>query len=140
MALFSSIDSLSRLQEDLDRFLGRPMFDFGVSGPSVFPPVNVFTNAEGWVVRAEVPGLRAENVTVEIEPRTLKVSGERPAPASSSGGFHRRERRFGKFARTIQLPADLDVNKATADVRNGVLTVVIPKAAVARPRTIPVAA
>lgn len=138
---FHPIDNLTRLQEELDRFFGRPLFDFGLSGPNVFPLINVFTDADGWVVRAEVPGVPADKVEIEIEPRGLKVSGERvPATTDTAAGFHRRERRFGKFSRTIQLPRDLDIDQASAEVKNGVLTIRIPKAAAARPRLVSVKA
>lgn len=140
---FDSFDNFSRLQEQLDRFFGRPLFDFGLSGPNVFPLINVFTDADGWVVRAEVPGVHSEEISLEIEPRVLKISGERKAPeaeAEGKNGYHRRERRFGKFSRTIQLPRDLDIASATAEAKNGVLTVRIPKAAAARPRLVSVKA
>lgn len=140
MALFNnSIDGLTRLQEELDRFFGRPMLDSGISGPSVFPAINVFTNNDGWVVRAEVPGVKPDRITIDVEPRVLKITGERPAPTSNAG-VHRRERRFGKFSRTVQLPRELDTANATAEVKNGVLTVRIPKAAASKPRSIAVVA
>ncbi|HYD50890.1 MAG TPA: Hsp20/alpha crystallin family protein [Terriglobales bacterium] len=138
---FTPVDSLSRLQEELDRFFGRPLFDFGLSGPNVFPLINVFTDQDGWVVRAEVPGVQPDQVEIEIEPRALKISGERKSPTEDMpGGLHRRERRFGKFSRTVQLPRDLDVQQATAEIKHGVLTIRIPKAAAAKPRLVEIKA
>lgn len=140
MALVGFPDSLLQLQEQLDRMFGRPLSDFGLSGANVFPAINVFTDKDGWVIRAEVPGLRAEDIVLEAEPRLLKISGERNAPTEKSGGYHRRERRFGKFSRTVQLPRDLDASQASAEVKHGVLTVRIPKAEAAKPRLVSVKA
>ena len=135
--LFDPIDSLLRLQRDIDRFYGKPLVDFGVSGPSVFPQINVFSREDGsFMVRAEVPGIRPEDVRVDIEPGRLTIAGERKAESPEQGGVHRRERGHGAFSRTLQLPTELAVTEATATVRNGVLTVQIPKHEKARPRQI----
>lgn len=139
--LFDPIDSLLRLQKDIDRYFGKPQFDFGISGPNVFPQINVFRSRDGAVVvRAEVPGIRPADVHVEVEARRLTISGERKAAAPEQGSMHRRERGHGQFSRTLQLPPDLAPEEASATVRNGLLTVLIPKRKEARPRQITVAA
>lgn len=133
-------DSLSQLQAELDRFFGKPLVNFGLSGASVYPLVNVFTDANGLVVRAEVPGIPADKLSVQVESGQLSISGERPAPATENGGVHRRERQFGRFSRTLQLPPDVDPEQVTAECRNGVLTVRLSKHAAAKPRQISVRA
>jgi len=142
MALyFDPVDNLLRLQRDIDRYFGKPQFDFGLSGPSVFPQINVFTKEDGaFVVRAEVPGIPPADVNVEIESRRLTIAGERKGNVPPKGGIHRRERSVGRFSRALQLPQDLATDEATATVRNGLLTVVIPKRREARARRIDVAA
>lgn len=132
-------DSLSQLQAELDRFLGKPLVNSGLSGASVYPLVNVFTDAHGWVVRAEVPGIPADQLSVHVEAGQLTISGERPAP-TSPGSLHRRERQFGRFSRTMQLPPEIDPEQVTAESRNGVLTVHLGKHAAAKPRQISVRA
>jgi HSP20 family protein len=132
-------DSLSQLQEELDRFFGKPLFDLGLSGASVYPLVNVFTDAHGLVVRAEVPGIPPDKLAVQVAPRQLTISGERLAP-DSPGSMHRRERQFGRFSRTLQLPPEIDPEQVTAECRNGVLTVRLRKHAAAQPRQIAVRA
>ena len=72
---------------------------------AAFPPVNVFVDPEGWVVRLEIPGVGPENLVVESHARTLEVSGKREESAPTEGSFLRRERWTGEFARSIQLPA-----------------------------------
>jgi HSP20 family protein len=129
-----------RLQEELDRFFGKPQFDLGLSGPNIFPPVNVFTNGDGLVIQAEVPGVKPDKLNVQVDPGRLTISGERTFEEGEECSYHRRERRGGRFARTIQLPRDLDPEKANAQYHNGLLTVRIPKHASAKPRQIQVQA
>src|SRR5262249_4775871 len=136
---FDPVARLLRLQEELDRFFGKPQFDLGLSSANVFPLVNVFTDTDGLVVRAEVPGTKPDQLHLEVEPGRLTISGERKAPETNAS-LHRRERAHGTFSRTIQLPRDLDPEQARAEYRHGVLTVRIPKHAAARPRQIEVQA
>jgi len=131
------------LQGALDRLLHEPTppWSFGPSSRGVFPPINVFTDQEGaLVVRAEAPGIDPEKIDVNVEPQRLTLSGERTTPDASDGaaGVHRRERRFGRFSRSLQLPADLDPEKATASYQDGILTVRIEKAETAKPRRVTV--
>jgi HSP20 family protein len=133
-------DSLSRLQEELDRFFGKPLGTFGLSGTNVYPPVNVFTDPEGILVRAEVPGIPADRLSLQVEAGQLTISGERPAPDYAKASVHRRERQFGRFSRTLQLPPDVDPNQVSAECRNGVLTVRLGRQAAAKPRQISVRA
>jgi HSP20 family protein len=145
MALFrfsSSLDpinALMNLQRELDRALENPLgFNFGLSGRGVFPPVNVFSDQDGYLIRMEAPGISADQVTIESHGRTLTISGKREAVAPEGGSFHRRERSSGQFARSLQLPADLDLEHAEASYKQGMLTVRIPKKAEAKPRQITV--
>jgi HSP20 family protein len=137
---FDSVEGLMRLQEELDRFFGKPPYDLGLTGPNVFPPVNVFTDKAGFVVQAEVPGVQPDQLQVQVDPGRLTVSGERTLPTGKEVSYHRRERRYGRFSRTIQLPPDVDSANARAELRNGLLTIHIPKQAAAKPRQIEVRA
>lgn len=132
------VHGLLRLQDELDRLFGQRQSGFGPSGGHVFPPINVFTDDSGYVVRAEVPGIKADQLSVNVESRQLVIAGERSAPAATPASYHRRERRFGGFSRTIQLPPEADTEHTEADVRHGVLTVRIPKLATAKARQIAV--
>ena len=135
---FSPFAGLLELQDALGQALESPGLGVGrgLSAPSVFPPLNVFTDKDGAaVVRAEIPGIAPDDVQIQVEPMRLTISGER-APDRIGNGYHRRERRFGRFSRSVQLPADLDPEHATAEYRDGLLTVRIPKAESARPRKV----
>ena len=135
------IADLLRLQDQLAGLIGASPERFlgGWSG-GVYPPLNVFRSREGAVVRAELPGVRPEDVSVTIEGRHLTVSGERRPPASEKRGFHRRERAWGKFSRSVHLPEDLDLGKVEAQYRNGGLTMRVPVGEAAKPRQIDVKA
>ncbi len=137
---FEPFADLLELQSALGRLLENPTLglNLGPSSASVFPPLNVFVDREGAVVVcAEVPGIDPAALQIEVEPQRLTISGQRTAPEGARG-YHRRERRFGRFSRAVQLPADLDPDRTKAEYRDGMLTIRIEKAASARPRTIAV--
>ena len=143
MAVFNPFNELLRLQHDLESLLNRPTSDvsFGSSAAGVFPPVNVFHDQQGDVViRAELPGVKPEDIEVTTEARRLTIKGERKADTADKAAYHRRERAWGKFSRAIHLPADLDVEKAEARFHQGVMTLRIPRAQAAKPRQITVQA
>ena len=135
---FDPVAGLLRLQEELDRYFGKPQFDMGLTGPNVFPLINVFTDADGLVVQAEVPGVKADQLQVQVDPGRLTISGERVVGGAENASHHRRERSQGTFSRTIQLPRDVEPEQAKAEYRNGILTLRIPKHAAAKPHQIEV--
>jgi HSP20 family protein len=138
---FDPVAGLLSLQRELERVLDKPFgIDLGPSGRGVFPPVNVFADRDGYVVKLEIPGIAPENVTIEAEGRTLTVSGKREVPTSGEGSFHRRERGAGQFSRSFQLPADLDLSRAEASCKHGIMTVRVPKREEAKPRQIAIKA
>lgn len=145
MALFrlpaelDPVSGLQTLQRELERAFENPFgFDLGPSGRGVFPPVNVFSNQDHYVVRAEAPGVAPEDLEIETQGRTLTIRGKRTVASLEGGSFHRRERSAGQFSRSLQLPADLDVARAEASCKHGVLTIRIPKREEAKPRQITV--
>jgi HSP20 family protein len=146
MALFrftglDPVTGLMTLQRELDRVFENPVgFDLGPSGRGLFPPVNVFADKDGFIVVMEVPGVDPAKVSIETNGRTLTVSGVRDDEVPPDASFHRRERGRGRFARSLQLPTELDVSRADATVKNGMLTVRIPKREDAKPRQITVKA
>ena len=146
MALFrfSAVDpvgGLLELQRALERAFDNPLgVDLGVSGRGVFPPVNIFREQEGFVIRVEVPGVSPGQLTIETQGRTVTIAGTREVPAPQGGAFHRRERGHGKFSRSLQLPEGLDVGRAAASYKHGILTLRIPKTEEAKPRQITVQA
>jgi HSP20 family protein len=106
-------------------------------------PINIYADAEGYTFVAVLPGLKAEDVTVEAEGNTIKLSGETIAPAISADEKVRTLRNeigFGKFNRSFELPDAIDATKIDASLENGLLTVRVPKAETVKPRSIKVQA
>ena len=85
------------------------------------------------IVRAELPGLRSEDFTVETTADRLTIRGEKSVESEEQGrGFHRVERRYGAFVRSVALPCEVDRDRAEASYRNGVLRVTLPKTEAAK--------
>jgi HSP20 family protein len=133
---------LLRLQEQLASLLGASPESraLGVWSSGVYPPIDIFRKQDAAIVRAELPGVRPEDLSITVEGQQLTLSGERRPPEATNMAFYRRERPWGKFSRTIRLPEDLDMQRVEAQFRNGVLTLTIPVAAAAKPRHITVKA
>ena len=105
----------------------------------VFPAVNLSEDKDGYFVRAELPGVRAEDLDVQVMGRNLTISGQRTiAVEGEKACYHRREREGGRFSRVLGLPGDIDAEKVSARLVNGILTVQVPKAATSKPRQISV--
>jgi HSP20 family protein len=106
-------------------------------------PLNIYADAEGYTFVALVPGVKADELTIEAEGNTVKLSGELIAPAISADENVRALRSeigFGTFSRAFEMPEDIDADKIDANLDNGVLTVRVPKAESVKPRTIKVQA
>ena len=130
-------DQLLALQQELDRVLEKPLgINLGISSHGVFPPMNIFRDPQGIVIRLEVPGVAPEQLQIESQGKTLSIRGKREAVAPESGGYHRRERGGGEFSRSLQLPDDSDPSRAEATCKNGMLTIRVPKHEEAKPRQI----
>jgi HSP20 family protein len=109
------------------------------SRPGVFPAVNISENGNKYYVRAELPGLKADDISLEVSGRNLSISGERKIQSEDKNAkYHRREREEGRFSRIIGLPRDIDADNVVANMVNGVLTVAIPKSEAAKPKQITV--
>jgi HSP20 family protein len=99
----------------------------------------VTEDQDNYYVRAELPGVKTDELGISVTGDTLTLSGERKLPEESEkASYHRREREAGSFSRVISLPTRLDVDKVKALAEDGVLTVVLPKAESAKPRQIAV--
>ncbi len=109
-----------------------------VNGRS-FPPVNVWEEGDYLLAEAELPGLKSENIDIAVVGNELTIKGERPPVENKDETFHRRERGEGAFTRVIHLPVEVDAEKVTAKLENGVLLITLPKAEAAKPRKIQVA-
>ena len=106
-------------------------------------PLDVVAQDDGYVITAPVPGLRPDDLSVEVLGKTVTIRGEIKSEQKdehATRGYLLRERRYGKFARPLNFPLELDGAKAEASVENGVLTLRVPKAETAKPKMIKVRA
>jgi HSP20 family protein len=127
-ARWDPIHDLLAIQQRLDRF---------APGPAGWaPPVDLHETDEAYVVSAEVPGLRREDVEIHFHDGRLTLSGTRREREVPCEQYHRVERGHGTFSRTFQLPLAVEVDRITADLRDGVLTVIVPKSADGSPHRI----
>jgi HSP20 family protein len=103
-----------------------------------YPPVNLYETSDGYVLTAELPGLRSDEIEITLERNRVTLRGERRIEHPQDASLHRVERQAGLFRRTIELPANGDAEKAEATYRLGVLVLRIPKAPEHQPRRISV--
>jgi HSP20 family protein len=133
MVFFEPFSPLFELSRDR-RFAGEVTASF-------VPAADVVATDEDVTVTMDVPGLKSEDITIELRDDVLTIQGERGFPYQRDGDENRRvwqrlERGFGKFERVLRLPRDLDGSKITASMNDGVLTVTIPKPEARKPRRI----
>jgi HSP20 family protein len=100
-------------------------------------PLDAYTTPEEIVILSNMPGVNPEGVEITIEGDTLTIKGERPAPLSNVD-YALQERTYGKFQRTLNINIPVDADKAEAKFEHGLLTLTIPKAEAAKPKTIQV--
>jgi HSP20 family protein len=101
------------------------------------PAMDLVESGDHFVLRADLPGMGEDDVNIEFEDGTLTVSGERKAEHEESNeGFHRVERSFGTFSRSLTLPQGIDPEAVTASFDRGVLEIRIPKPEQRKPRKI----
>lgn len=103
------------------------------------PPVDIMEAENELTVKANLPDVRLEDIDVRVENQTLSIKGERRFEENSTGkGYHRIERSYGKFMRSFAVPNSVDTEKVSADYKDGVLTVALPKKEAAKARQVKV--
>ena len=113
----------------------------GMSAVSAIPAVDLYEESDQVVVKAALPGLKAEDVQISVTADLLTLRGEfKPGPEPKGATYHLREYRYGSFERVLRLPTEVQTDKARADFENGILTVTLPKAEALKPRTISIKA
>ncbi len=131
---FEEFDRLKRQMDLLgDSLMGR------VRGrqAGVFPLINLTEDKDNYYVRAELPGLKTEELDIQATGTTLSLMGERKIPNENGGSkYHRREREAGKFSRMVSLGNEIDPTRVDAKLANGILTVVLPKSEKNKPKQI----
>lgn len=131
---------VERLRREMNRlFTEWPMRARWGAAPS-YPAMNVWVDEESAVVTAELPGVDLEEIDISVEGDTLTLRGDRWLDEQEGMTYHRRERRHGAFVRTFHLPFRVDASIVEATLRDGVLNLVLPRAAEDKPKKITVRA
>ncbi len=133
--------ALSELQREMNRLFDGygPRLDGGVwTRTPAFPALNVWEDGDSLFAEAEIPGVSQSDLEVYAVGNELTIKGSRKPREGEDVTYHRRERGFGEFTRVITLPIDIDAEKVQASLKDGVLTVTLPKAEQAKPRKITV--
>ena len=109
-------------------YLGSSFFDFRPVEQNKFPKVDITETDNNFLITAELPGLDEKNVDLTLDDGTLTINGEKKTETEDTqGDFYSRERSYGKFQRSFEVPTIIDQNKIVASFVKGVLTVTMPK-------------
>ena len=127
---------MDQLQREMNRLFDATSRGHLFTSPS-YPAINIWTNDDGQLITAEMPGVRPDDIAIDVTGDALSISGERkPAEVAKDANFHRRERNYGSFSRTVQLPFMVDTNKVEARFEKGVLTITLPRVEADKPKKI----
>ena len=133
------VDPFSALfdfQRALDSSRLSDWFGRGTTGSGTFPAINVFEKGDDCVIVAELPGVEKSDIAIEVKGRQIRISGKKEISYGDNVSFHRRERRSGRFDRTLTMPIQIDAEHVKAEYQDGVLAVFLPRAEADRPRSV----
>ena len=127
---------LNQIQRDMNRVFDTHSPIRTRTAPS-YPALNIWSNEEGLVVNAEVPGIDVKDIDISVVGETLTLSGARKSEDLEEGSrYHRQERGSGKFNRSVELPFPVDIDKVEATFKNGVLQISLPRSEADKPKKI----
>ena len=142
MAAWPNFGRLSNLRDEIDRLFDSPLTELTRTSQLLSgwtPALDVFEEKDNFVVKAELPGMKKEDIEVSFHAGSLSISGERKSETQHEDAeVYRAERFFGRFQRTVTLPAAVAADKVKAAYKDGVLTVTLPKTEEAKPKQIDV--
>ena len=136
---WNPIREFEQLQEEMSRLIQNVSSPASGDGGSWIPFADIEETESAWIVEAEVPGVRREDINVELRDGELVISGD-VKQRERTGRVRRRSRRTGHFEYHVTLPGEIDEEHIDATLHEGVLTVRVPKTEQARPRRIEVRA
>jgi len=136
-------DQLTNLRDEINRLFEMPFGDY--TRDSEFfgwaPAVDLYEDKDNLVVKAELPGMKKEDIEISLHQGNLLISGERKVESNEENGeSSRSERFFGRFQRALELPKAVDPNGVSASYKDGILTVKLPKTEESKPKQITVQA
>jgi HSP20 family protein len=136
--VWPGLEELDQLRREMNQLLELSPLEWNQS--PIFnqwaPAVDLFEDRDHFIVKAEIPGLRKEQIDISLHAGALIISGERSYEEKQDGANYRSERFFGRFQRTVTLPKAVAADKVKAAYKDGILTVTLPKAEEAKPKQI----
>jgi len=142
VASWPALDRWSTLRGELDSLFEMPLWSGFGRQSQLFsawtPALDVCQNNDNVVAMIELAGMKKEDIEISLHDGMLTISGERKSETAQEDKAERSERFIGKFRRSITLPTRIDANKVSANYKDGILTVTLPKAEEAKPKQIQV--
>jgi len=136
----ASFGRLFDLRDELDRLFESPLSEITQTMNGWSPVVDLYEDKDNFIVKAELPGMKRENIEVSLHEGALTISGERKAEEKHKDAeTYREESFYGRFHRTMTLPKAVKGDKVSAKYVDGVLTITLPKSEEAKPKQIEVA-
>ena len=140
LATWPGFGRLTDLRDEIDRLFETPLAELARSSQLLSgwtPSLDVYEEKDNLIVKAEIPGMKREDIEVSLHDGSLSISGERKSENKYEGSeAYRSERFFGKFQRTVALPTPVAADKVKAQYKDGVLIVTLPKTEEAKPKQI----
>ncbi|MGD0612583.1 MAG: Hsp20/alpha crystallin family protein [Anaerolineales bacterium] len=139
---FEPAREMLTLREAMDQLFNEAFTrPFGLTPDMQAPSIDMFQTEDNLVVRAALPGVKAEDMQISVTGDLLTIKAEMKEKTNiKEEAYHIREQRYGSFERTLSLPSEVLADKAKAEFENGILTITLPKVEETRPKTITVKA
>jgi HSP20 family protein len=131
-------DTLLQFQQALDSLRTSAWLQQSPSSSGAYPPLNVFRKGDDLVVITELPGVRKQDLQIQVKGNTIHIAGSKAVDYGDKASVHRRERLAGAFDRAVTLPLEVDADGVQAEYRDGILALFLPRAEHDKPRTITV--
>jgi HSP20 family protein len=139
LSSLNPLEQLSHLRDEMSRLFESPLGTFTQGFNTWSPAVDLYEDKDNIIVKAELPGMKKENIDVSLHEGTLTISGERKIEREKGEGeTYRSERFYGRFQRSVLLPAAVLAEKVNAAYKDGILTISLPKSEEAKPKQIEV--
>lgn len=138
MALWRPFSWDRNIQQAFENFLDMPKdWEFPMTGGELFPTVDISETSKDYSIRAEVPGMKKEDIKITINKNVITLAGEKKEEKKSEGQkFHRMESYYGSFQRSFVLPDGIKADKVEASFKDGVLSVTVPKSEETQSKTV----
>lgn len=141
LARFDPWREMDHMRREIERLFDESLFrrEFLLEKEAAAMPLDIYEEGNNLVVKASMPGLKPEDIKIEVRGDMLRITGEaKKEEEKKERNYHLREHRYTRFERSVTLPSEVLTDKAEAIFENGVLTLTLPKAEVAKAKAIPI--